>query len=266
MGAMIKIHSSFQTIGMNDKKLWDRAKKLDSTSGPLSQVAMDWFKEEFYDDPVKKILIFTEAWVGVDGDLCRAHGNYRTNGPWYDFVVLNLAGAESEDIDPIPCRLAAIWRQECTNEDGSVRVLLHASKKQPGKDHHSILYSHWELESHTSQRTSKAFRNVILRECALDQLYLRAYCIDSSPVPTHTTTKKDQDPFGPKVATNSPNFNAPPRFEILWTDREEWPESFIKRSPQFLHRLKPRNSRRSTSKRSTSRGREASKGKKIKGS
>ena len=180
---------------------------------PLSPTVISWFQGKYDGD----ITIFSEA--KIDEDLCRAHANYRKEGPWFDFVA-----CKSGD-NFIPCRLSAIFRE---GEEQPLMALLHCPKDRKEKsyqfrDERTQLFSHWSLDSTAvTPATDPPCRQAVLKAVEYSELQCRIYCLD-------VNANLVGDHFH-RTARESTNQAC---FDILWTERCEWQQKFLD-SAEFL--------------------------------
>lgn len=241
------------------KKKGSQSKMLQAipvNRGPLSPIAINWFRERYHEEEFespdgspRKIQIFTEVYV--DGDLCRAHANYSQGqrGPWYDCVAIDVNGT------PVPGRLAAIFfDQEQEETSNRLRALVQRARSNKSgrlrrKDDNSQLFSHWELESTTNSNGGQqggcaSICSATLRDLPVKDILLRTFCIDVGKLPV-ACDDGTCDPFcRPVISSDGSTSRA---FDIIWTDRAEWPETFLE-SPRFIKRLSKQISSQQASK------------------
>lgn len=179
----------------------------------------NWFAKKYRNhDGVDTVQLYTEMILpqlnGGKGTVLRAHPNYRSEGPWYDYVLAKYDEASRPDVETVyPCKLACFFLEPVTQEK---MVLLqevqHQSEQQLERD--SQLFQHWTLSS-TQNRESKrwvAKFNAIPVAALSDCIY----AID--PAPIGGFSRADESDFDILVVKYA---------------KEEWPLSFLN-SPDYF--------------------------------
>ena len=195
---------------------------------PISPSAIHWFLEHFEDKEERLIPIYTE--FSVRDEVCRAHADYRNNGPWYDYVLFHpFDGEESEP----PFRIGAIWFDRNNGSaTGTMRVLVQPADRM-NKDHKtpskgSMIFGHWKMRHRTRVVNEDRFEGTAtFLSYPLTNVSKRTFCLDMS-------ANLDGDPFC--RVWKQTDVNAQGAFTVLSADRYGWPEGFL-HSPQFLKRV-----------------------------
>ncbi len=104
------------------------------------------------------------------GDIMRAHPNYRSDGPWYDWVMVALEGQASSskrkqgrniqghwDIKFIPAKVLCFFQVD--SYTNSTFALIHPCRRSKHSGD-SILFERWQLEYKQSSTTSNQSKMV----------------------------------------------------------------------------------------------------------
>jgi hypothetical protein len=184
----------------------------------------------------QSIQILTELTISKNGtgvkELLRAHPNFRSEGPWYDFVEIDYG--EEDGFYPARCACFFEWPEGVTTTDvymedlghlsaGTALVLIHEclpqSKEELAMD--SLLYSHYTLHcKKVRHKNGGTVTTSPVLECVHPQnINGRLYVIDPLPGPVGIFGKE----------TNLGKDKEPPPFRIIKVkDRtSQWPNAFI---------------------------------------
>jgi hypothetical protein len=183
------------------------------------KVIIAWFAKHFL-DPGREIRIqlYTEIVLpsGVDGQpgtLLRAHPNYQSDGPWYDYALTTYNEEHREDCPTYPCKMACFYKDPST---GKTMALVQEVDFQTPQEtsRESQLFNHWTLKSKENRRDRTW--DSVLEAISVESLSDRIYAID--PKPVGGFSRNEADDFNILVAKYA---------------KEQWPTSFLD-SPKYL--------------------------------
>jgi hypothetical protein len=152
-----------------------------------------------------------------DGLVLRAHPNYRSEGPWYDYanILYEEEGDDDQQTLSYPCKLACFFK---TPEGGNKMALVQEVQFQSGnqENRQSQLFEHWTLESRENKTTER--RDAVFVAIPVESLSDRVYAID--PMPVGGFSRAEASDFDILVVKYS---------------RQQWPLSFLK-SPAYFEK------------------------------
>ena len=170
----------------------------------------------------------------------RCHPNYKNEGPWYDWVIVNFE-AEDEDVfeetahspqydhNCVPCKVLAIARNPETDE---CKILVHGCGfryKKEDRDSDTVLIEFWQLQYHDLQsELPKGIQNrnhdgsrtphnntylaPLLTWVSLDNIVCRCLVVE-------------EEPGVHEVLPTNKN-GAPLNWVLLVRQRSQWPSNF----------------------------------------
>jgi hypothetical protein len=185
-------------------------------------VVKEWFAKKYSGglEAITSIQLFTEMILpqdnGEKGTLLRAHPNYRSEGPWYDYTLAKYDEVGRGDMNPVyPCKLACFFTHPESGDKMALVQEVHFQNERQ-LERESQLFQHWTLRSRENRDTKS--HDALLNAIPVEALSDRIYVIDPNPIGGFTRAE----------ASN---------FDILVVkyNREEWPLSFLK-SPEYFAR------------------------------
>jgi hypothetical protein len=182
------------------------------------EVIVAWFAKHFLDpDTPRRIQLYTEIVLpgvsGQPGTLLRAHPNYQSDGPWYDFALASYDEENRNDPTTYPCKMSCFFKDPDTNKTMAlVQEVEFQARAETLRE--SQLFNHWRLKS-KENRTERR-RDAVLEAISVESLSDRIYALD--PKPVGGFSRKDAADFNILVAKYS---------------KEQWPASFLE-SPKYL--------------------------------
>lgn len=171
-------------------------------------------------EPTLEIQLFTEISI-FDGTTnsrtkLRAHPNYQSAGPWYDFAYITYDEVGQLDASTYPCKLICFFKDP---NHGAAMALVQEvefqTTEQAGRD--SQLFEHWRLRNRRNNETGNY--NGVLSAIPAESIADRFYAIDT--VPDGQLSRQ-----------------TPKDFDILVVKYqcEQWPKSFLK-SPEYFYNI-----------------------------
>ena len=121
----------------------------------FAKVIEAWFVGNF--NTQVPIHIFSEVILpdetGEKGSLVRAHPNFRGEGAWHDFCLMNYDEDGRRDINPVyPSKIVTFFQHPVTKDNMALlQEVLFQSEKQQERD--SQLFQHWTLQSRVNRST-----------------------------------------------------------------------------------------------------------------
>jgi hypothetical protein len=173
------------------------------------QQIVAWFESNYLDpDIAVTIQLYTEIVLpGQFRTILRAHPNYQSDRPWYDYALACYIEDNREDCPTYPCKMACFFKDPNTEK---IMALVQEVEFQT----ESQLFHHWTLkskENRTNERSDAVFEAI-----PVESLSDRIYVLDPKPV----------GGFSRKYACD---------FEILVVKyvKEQWPASFLESTKYF---------------------------------
>jgi hypothetical protein len=165
--------------------------KRNNNSRGYPKEVIDWF-ENMTSDKAVKVTIFSEMKVG--GVLFRAHPNYQSNGPWFDYAMIQYQYGRGEEVrtKENPARIAAFFYQEeaktgvmitdpTVADDNGWRVLVQECHWQ-GVRHtrkKSMILDHYTLKSKPVEGGGLEAKFEVHMPSAINR---RIYCMEEEPL------------------------------------------------------------------------------------
>ena len=182
------------------------------------EVVVAWFETQFLDREREiRIQLYTEILLpsGVDGQpgtLLRAHPNYQSEGPWYDYALTRYDEENREDSPTYPCKIACFFKDPNT---GQTMALTQEVDFQTRKEttRESQLFTHWTFKSKENRLNRR--REAVLEAISVESLSDRIYVVDPKPVGGFSRKKAE-------------DFN----ILVVKYGKRQWPMSFLE-SPKY---------------------------------
>jgi hypothetical protein len=182
-------------------------------------IIVNWFEKRYLvPEEDTTIQLYTEIVLpgptGQTGTILRAHPNYQSDGPWYDYALASYDEDDREDSPTYPCKMACFFREPVT---GKIMALVQEVEFQSPTEtaRESQLFRHWTLKSKDNRSDRR--RDAVFEAIPVESLSDRIYALD--PKPLGGFSRKDSCDF-----------------EILVVKyvKEQWPTSFLD-SPNFFN-------------------------------
>jgi hypothetical protein len=211
----------FETDRSHTIRRFVRHGKMHKTEIEFPEAIVAWFAKTYgaVTGANTVISLFTEAKLpsrnddGQAGVSVRAHPNYRGQGAWYDYALVEYDETDRDDNPVYPCKIVIFFEEPHSHDK---MALVQEVDFQTGRQQRreSQLFHHWTLRSKTNRMTKKS--DALFTAIPLESLTDRIYVIDPCPIGGFTRTDAGE-------------------FDVLVVKfaREQWPLSFLK-SPYYF--------------------------------
>lgn len=183
------------------------------------RIIQSWFENNYLEPGGARVTIqlYTEIRLpGSDGQtrtILRAHPNYQSDGPWYDYALARYDEDNRNDCPTYPCKVVCFFQEPSSSQ---IMALVQEVEYQTQRDtsRESQLFHHWTLQSIYNRTTGK--RDSVFEAIPVESLSDRIYAIDPKPLGGFSRTEAVD-------------------FDILVVKyvKEQWPASFLESDKFF---------------------------------
>jgi hypothetical protein len=128
-----------------------------------------------------KVKIFSELKKG--GVLFRAHQDYRSRGPWYDYATIKYEVETTQEVVDYPVRIAAFFVEDTVDDDpANWKVLVQECEWRSEQQiaDKSLIFEHYTMRGEKDNESGNMC--AVFEEKRVEELNSRIFCIERNPV------------------------------------------------------------------------------------
>ncbi len=196
----------------------------------IHPLVLDYFHNEFAEHPDKFPGGYVDCYTEhlFDGDLLRAHPNFRSNGHWYDWttVLFDVDNEETESSaychyghNQFPSKVLCFWIDNMTTRDmglSGVKALIHSTKRFDKKAS-SALCEIWEVDMDTHGRNH--LKPIVLCVDVESMSGHRLFVAEESPGIRESIGMQHFEDYAPRVMVVKPVVD----WSVMFTTHESDP-------------------------------------------